>query len=174
MSNYLDHAMREFAAAGWYDDEAGDFKDEMQGEICECVEELLRVFGKQGHSGTTAPYTLEVFNKLARFQPITPLTGNDSEWVHVYDDEDGPVYQNKRDSSVFKNGKGQAYWIEGKVFWNWYQDEDGKPFKSYYTGKDSWVDVEFPWTRPDEPEYVFVPTDEFPNEDFNWNPMDEF
>jgi hypothetical protein len=42
--------------------------------------------------------------------------------------------------------------------------EDGKPYKSHYTSRDSRVNIEFPWTQPDEREYVFVPTEEFPNE----------
>lgn len=172
MSNLIEHLKYEFIHAGWLNGDTGKFSDEMQAEIYKCLAKLLAEFGSQGHSGTTAPYTLELFNKLARYQPISPLTGNDSEWTHVYDD-DGPVYQNKRDGSIFKNGDGTAYWIEGKTFWNWFKDEDGKPFKSYYTSSDSHIDIKFPWTRPDEPEYVFVPTDEFPDEDLNWNPMDE-
>lgn len=42
--------------------------------------------------------------------------------------------------------------------------DDGKPFKSYYTSRDSRVNIEFPWTQPDRPEYVFDPTEEFPSE----------
>jgi hypothetical protein len=77
------------------------------------------------------------------------------------------VWQNRRNSSVFKKQNGQAYWIEGRVFWEWYSApdiDDGKPYKSHYTGSGSRVNIEFPWTQPEKPEYVFVPTDEFPNE----------
>jgi hypothetical protein len=68
---------------------------------------------------------------------------------------------------VFKGKDGQAYWMDGQMFWEWdtHPDiDDGKPFKSSYTSRDSRVNIEFPWTQPDKPEYVFVPTKEYPNE----------
>lgn len=163
MSNVKNFAMSEFRHAGWCD-ENGNFEDEMQGAICHHVLELLSVFGAEGHSGSSAPYTINLFKRLAMFEPITPLTGEDSEWVDVSGYGSDVTYQNKRNSAVFKNGKdGQAYWIDGRVFWEWYKDEDGEMSKVYFTSRDSRVDVNFPWTKP-EPEYVFSPTDEFPNE----------
>jgi hypothetical protein len=101
------------------------------------------------------------------------LTGEDDEWVCHQDGRtnDVAVYQNKRMSSVFKQSDrfdGKPYWLDGKVFWEWatHPDiDDGKPFKSYYTNGDSFVPIEFPWTKPEKSEYVFVPTDEFPNEE---------
>ena len=80
MNNYEKHAMIEFRAAGWTD-EHGKFKDEMQEAICKHVLELLNVFHGEGHSGTTAPYTIDLFEKLAMFKPVAPLTGEDWEWA---------------------------------------------------------------------------------------------
>jgi hypothetical protein len=77
------------------------------------------------------------------------------------------VWQNRRNSSVFKKQNGQAYWIEGRVFWEWFSSpdiDDGKPYKSHFTSSNSRVNITFPWTQPDKPEYVFVPTEQFPNE----------
>ena len=168
MNNYQHHAMREFKYAGWTD-ENGKFKDEMQQQMCEGVMRLLGIFDMEGHSGSTAPYAINLFKTLARFEPIAPLTGADDEW-HLVTDGGVAVYQNKRMSSVFKQSDrfdGQPYWLEGKVFWEWYSSpdiDDGKPYKSYYTNADSRVVIEFPWTKPESPEYVFLPTEEFPNE----------
>ena len=163
MNNYQKHAMEEFRIAGWCD-ENGNFDDAMQKLICDGVMNLLDVFDGQGHSGSSAPYTINLFKRLAMFEQITPLTGEDSEWVDVSAYGSDVMYQNKRNSAVFKNGKdGQAYWIDGRVFWEWYKNEDGEMSKVYFTSKDSRVDVNFPWMQP-EPEYVFKPTDEFPNE----------
>jgi hypothetical protein len=168
MNNYQQHAMREFQYAGWCD-ENGKFTDEMQEQICDGVMKLLELFDKEGHSGSSAPYAINLFKTLARFEPIGPLTGADDEWVR-HDYGDTPTYQNKRMGSVFKQAdrfNGQAYWIDGKVFWEWYSApdiEDGKPFKSYYTSADSFVVIEFPWVKPESSEYVFVPTEQFPNE----------
>lgn len=41
-------------------------------------------------------------------------------------------------------------------------DEDGKMSKSYYTGRESSVPIEFPYTP--KTEYVFSPTEQYPNE----------
>ena len=130
MSNLAEYAEKEMQLA-WPE------KCEMQDMIKENILELIEIFSSQGHSGMTAPYVLEHFNKLARFEPIKPLTGDDDEW---HECSDG-VYQNKRCSEVFKNGKsGQAYWINGNVFRN----QDGHT----YTSDKSSVAINFPWTRP--------------------------
>lgn len=162
MSNYKFHAQQEFRAAGWVD-ENGKYIDEMQEAICKNVLELLKVFSDEGHSGSSAPYTINVFSKLARFEPIAPLTGEDWEWNEVSDRADGVMYQNNRMGAVFKHGKdGKAYWLDGKVFWEW-NNFEGEMIKTYYTSRDSKVFIEFPWVKP-ESEYVFVPTTEYPNE----------
>ena len=158
----LDHALMEFRAAGWVD-ENGNWKEEYQQLICEGVLKLLMVFADEGHSGTSAPYAINLFKKLAMFEPIVPLTGEDWEWSDVRHNGDGSIhYQNKRCSHVFKEGDGQAYDIDGKVFWEWCErplseDEEGYPgidtFKSYYTGYESRTPVTFPYTPTKE--YVY-------------------
>jgi len=140
MNNVLiTHAKNEFEALGW----PGD--DEMQKMVCENVIALLEEFSSQGHSGSSAPYILNLFGKLAAFKPLSDLTGADSEWVDVAE-QDGTLYQNKRDGEVFKNDSG-AYWISGKIF--------RTPTGCTYTSKDSCVPVEFPWKRP-KPEIIDV------------------
>ena len=171
MSNYKFHAMTEFRAAGWIDED-GKYCDEMQEAICNHVLKLLEVFADEGHSGSSAPYAIDLFAKLAKFDPVVPLTGEDWEWNEISDDRTNgvTVYQNKRCGSVFKQSDrfdGKPYWLDGKVFWEWSSFDDmydGEPFKSYYTSKDSLVTIEFPWVKPNSSEYVFVPTNEFPNE----------
>jgi hypothetical protein len=145
MSNLLKHAENEFRAAGWVDDN-GKFIDDMQEVACKCVIDLLEVFSKQGHSGSSASYVISLVEKLARFKPIVPLTGEDWEWIDVGDG----VFQNKRSSDVFKQAdrfNGQAYHSGAIVFWEWYDLKDGtEPFKSYFTNRDSSKPIEFPYT----------------------------
>jgi len=121
----------EFEALGW------PGEDKMQQLICENIIELLEAFAAQGHSGSSAHYALNLFEKLVRFDPISPLTGNDDEWEDVGDG----LYQNKRDSEVFKEDGKAAYWIRGKVF--------REPNGTCFTNSDSHVSVEFPWTKPE-------------------------
>lgn len=155
MSNLAEHALMEFRAAGWTD-ESGKFDDEMQEAICTHVLALLKVFADEGHSGSTAPYTIDMFKKLAMFEPLVPLTGEDWEWTEVRDG----VFQNKRCSHVFKQAdrfNGQAYDIDGIVFYDWYTDpKTGEKSKAYYTCSDSFVPVTFPYTP--KTEYKESPT----------------
>lgn len=143
-SNYLSHAIREF------DITFPDWRDgDMQEMICNNVLDLLRVFGSQGHSGSSAPYAINLAKKLLMFEPISPLTGEDSEWNYCYEQDGETVYQNKRCSSVFKNGKGGvARWSDGIIH--------RYPSGTCYSGSYSKVDIKFPWTKPDKPEYVDV------------------
>ena len=149
--SYEDFAKREFRAAGWLDDN-GQFKDEMQRMLCEQVMDLLRMFSEHGHSGTTAPYAVNLFKSLAMFEPIVPLTGEDWEWTEVGSN----MFQNKRCGHVFKDSKdGQAYDSEGRIFYEWRErpldeDEKGYPgthrYKIHFTSRDSKVYINFPYT----------------------------
>jgi hypothetical protein len=164
MSNMLKWATEELRIAGY---DINDPEDGPSRWLAEGTLELLKVFADQGHSGFSASHAVSLFERLASWKPIAPLTGADNEW----NKEDKGVSQNRRDSLVFKGKDGQAYWIDGRVFWNWrtHPDiDDGKPYKSYYTSRDSRVKIEsFPWTRPTEREYVFEATEEFPYEELN-------
>ena len=163
MSKMLNWAEEELRYAGY---DVNDAEEGPNKWLAKDTLELLQVFIDQGHSGTSAPYAVALFKKLAMWKPLAPLTGEMEEWTEPYDEFSNQ--QNKRNSCVFKGPDGQAYCIEGRVFWEWFASPDldgGKPFKSYYTSRDSRVNITFPWTQPDKPEYVFVPTKQFPTEE---------
>lgn len=136
--NYQKHAKREFKALNW------PGSDDMQELICENMCDLLTVFATQGHSGSSAPYTITNFKKLASFEPLGPLTGEASEWGEPSDSEGSQ--QNNRCSHVFKDANGKAYDIRGKVF----EEKNG----CCYTNRDSHVYIKFPYTP--KTEYVNV------------------
>jgi hypothetical protein len=163
MGGYLTWAEKELKLAGYDRDDSEEGPNKW---VAENVLELLKGFSDQGHSGSSAPFVANIFERLAKWKPLTPLTGNDDEWEKVGPD----LYQNTRDSAVFKSTETGAYFIEGIVFWEWvsYPDMyDGKPYKAYFTSRESCVEVTFPWTRPDSPEYRFRPTEAFPNEELS-------
>jgi len=158
-SNLLQHARRELQILGYDLDQKEEDPNKW---IVENVLELLTVFAKQGHSGSSAPYCIDVFATLANFRPLTPLQGTDDEWVSTYS-TDGTL-QNKRCSHIFKSKNGVAYNIEGYVFYHWIErplceDEDGYPgitrFKSHFTSNMSRKLVEFPYII-EKPEYIEV------------------
>lgn len=146
MSAMLEWAEKELALAGYPE---GLAEDNPNRWMRDGVMKLLSVFSDEGHSGSSAPYAIALFERLASWKPITPLTGEDSEWNEVGTD----TWQNNRASSVFKDKDG-AYWIEGIVFWEWYESpETGERYKSYFISRDSRVPITFPFTIPDRPEY---------------------
>ena len=152
MSNLIAHAEKELDLIGMTDD--GDMNGMMRKHLLHMIKE----FADEGHSGFSANYAIQCLSKLLAYKPLSPLTGKDDEWGEVAQEDEGPLFQNKRYSSVFKVGKdGEAYNIDGKVFWNWFTDENGEQYKSYYTSSGSKMSVTFPYTVPDEPIYEYVP-----------------
>lgn len=164
MSNYHKHAVEEMKRLGYlFDDDGYPIEDPdedfgVNAEMAMCVLEILDVFGRQGHSGMSASHCLQILEKVMKFEPITSLTGDDDEWCHIADERTNgrSVYQNKRCSHVFKED-GRAYDIDGKVFWEWYTNEDGERRKTYYTSSESRVYIEFPYTPTCE--YVYRESD---------------
>ena len=142
----LEWAKKELELVGY---RADDQEDGPNKWMREGVLRLLEVFCDEGHSGMSAPHAIALFQRLASWKPLSPLTGEGDEWVEVGDG----VFQNRRASSIFKSADG-AYWIDGIVFWEWWTDpETGERIKSYFTSRDSRVPITFPFTMPDEPEY---------------------
>ncbi len=89
--------------------------------IQEFIPEILSLvdkFGRSGQSGSSAPYVAralsDAINKLCLQEPISPITGDDSEW--------SKDFQNNRCSALFKDSKdGGAYYLNA-IIW---QDQDG-------------------------------------------------
>jgi hypothetical protein len=132
-------AVDELKRAGWLDKD-GPYN----GMLGEAVLNLLREFAREGHSGMSAGIAVNLFARLARFEPLTPLTGEDDEWYRPV--EDDPIEQNKRCPSVFRGPDGRAYNISGRVF----REPDGACF----TSGESRVYVSFPYMPTTE--YVDV------------------
>jgi hypothetical protein len=145
LDNYQKHAVREMTLLGFNFDEDGypvedpneDF--DMNAEMAMCVMQVLETFSGQGHSGMSASYAISILKDVMRFEPLSPLTGEDHEWNYINDDrtDNNPIYQNNRCSHVFKEN-GEAYDIDGKIF----IDPDG----ASYTSSASRVPVVFPYT----------------------------
>jgi len=145
MSNIVDWAKKEL-------DRLNKDGDEMQEHINNDILEIVQVFASQGHSKFSASYVLSILNRLLDWKPLTPLTGEEDEWNDVPEWDKGEnIQQNKRCSAVFRKNfdNGTAYYLNGKVFSN-----DGG--KTWFTNKNSFVPVTFPYTVPEKPEYIIL------------------
>jgi hypothetical protein len=115
-----------------------DKDSDYDGALGECVLKMIDLFAEQGHSGASARAALDLFERLGRYEPLTPLTGDDDEWTEV----GGDFFQNKRCPRVFKGDDGAAYDIRGRVF--------REPSGACFTNRDSRVLVQFPYTPTTE------------------------
>lgn len=137
-SNLVKHAEVELAAIGM-----GEDAEEMDKTMRDNILEMVTVFSKQGHSGFSAGYAASVLHKLLNYEPLGPLTGEDSEWQDVGEQSGYPLKQNIRCGHVFKEGD-KAYDTEGIIF----RDPDGTTWINH----ESRTPVTFPYTP--ERQYV--------------------
>ena len=103
----------------------------------EMVDFVLYIIQQFQHSDSLDYSPIEALamvKKLLKFEPLTPLTGQDDEWRDV----GSGMKQNIRCSRVFKDQSGRSFDIDAYMFIN----IDGK----IYTNSDSSMDVTFPYT----------------------------
>jgi hypothetical protein len=108
MSNLVKHADHELRRAGLFDEDS-DYK----GMLGHAVMKMVRVFASEGHSGMSASLALQIFDRVARFKTLSPITNDPEEWMNVSDlggDALGTVWQNKRDFSMFSTDGGKTYY----------------------------------------------------------------
>ena len=103
-SNICRHAQAELKRAGYGKGEGGP-----NDWIYEQVMEAVAIFASHGNSGNSAPFEVQLVQKLCSWNIISPLRFTDDEWHQI--DEDG-IYQNIRKSSVFKQSDGRIYDID--------------------------------------------------------------
>ena len=131
--------------------------DGMQQSINAYILNIVEVFASQGHSGSSAGYSIGILTRLLSYQPLGPLTGAPDEWT-MLEHNDDMWAQNKRCSHVFLRRDGTAYDIEAVVF----RETDADGHVSTFTGSGSTRDIKFPYTPVREYQDVAAPGDEFP------------
>lgn len=73
----------------------------MQQKMHADILEVLDLMETHGHSGFSIGMFFRVLKKVCMFTPLTPLTGQESEWMEVAEN----VWQNKRSPAVFRTDK---------------------------------------------------------------------
>lgn len=134
----LEYAKREL-------DRIGKDEEGMQHLMNRNILEIIEKFSEQGYTVFSAEYAINVLERLLRFKPLTPLTGEDDEWYEVYNGSK----QNKRYSSVFMNEDGTAYDIDGIIV----SDNGGI---TWFSSGRFRKNITFPYTVPTHPEKVYI------------------
>jgi hypothetical protein len=139
--NYKNHAKRELSLLF-------PFPDETQRKEIECIINMMEIVDDitnfEMRYAPLLPY-------LFRQKPISPLTGNNDEWLEDDVKKGLPMIVNKRASNVVKHN-GKAFLLDGKLF----SDDGGKTFQ---ITEDSAVEIEsFPFQVPFAPEFIINPT----------------
>lgn len=98
----VEYAKDELTRAGVMDKDS-----DYDGMLGTAVLELVEKFAEQGHSGMSAHLVTEMFNKVARYQPLTPITSDPKEWNEV---EKGKTWQSRRNPVVFSKDAGQTWY----------------------------------------------------------------
>jgi hypothetical protein len=103
-SNLYQHAMHELKLAGVEKDIYGQM-------LPDAILEIVKTFAKQGHSGMSAAYSLQILDKLLRYEHLTPITDNPEDWCNVSEMcGDNIMYQCKRNPALFSTDGGKTYY----------------------------------------------------------------
>lgn len=94
-------AIRELELAGYINS-----NDEMSRLMANQVLETLAVFSSHDNSGFSAGIELKLFDILAHYKILTPLTFKDNEWDKI----DKDLWQNNRITSIFKDNTGKIHY----------------------------------------------------------------
>jgi hypothetical protein len=106
-NRHVTWAENELRRAGLFDKDS-----DYDGMMGDAVMDLVRTFSGAGHSGFSAGMTASIFGRLSQWKPLTPLTDDPDEWMHI-DAEmagDATTWQSRRQSSCFSNDAGKTYY----------------------------------------------------------------
>jgi len=105
----VDHAQNELELAGLFDKDA-----DYGGMIGKAVLDLMKTFADQGHSGMSAMWVRDLFNKLGNYENLTPITSDPKEWEDVtaagIGTSNGTLWQNRRNPAIFSIDKGNSWY----------------------------------------------------------------
>lgn len=104
----VEYAQDELKRAGWFDKDS-----DYAGLVGPAVIEMMKQFAEEGHSGGSAHLVLHIFERLARYRPLTPLDNpmKASEFIDHTSISGGQLtYQSTRLSSLFSEDGGKKWY----------------------------------------------------------------
>ena len=109
--NLTDFAKDELQKAGLFDKDS-----DYDGVLGDAVLDLVKTLAGQGHSGTSAQMTAEIFNRLVNYKPLSGLTDDPKEWMFISEQDPrtptgtGDVWQSRRNPNCFSEDGGKTYY----------------------------------------------------------------
>lgn len=110
----VEYATDELKRGGWFDEDS--IYDGMIGQE---VVKMVENFSTGGHSGNSAALCIDLFSRVIRFRPLTPIENpmKNKEYFEPYDD-DRSCLQSKRLFSLFSEDGGEHWYdIDVPVPW---------------------------------------------------------
>lgn len=108
--------------------------------------EIIEVFSKQGHSGSSANYVLTILERLLRHKPFLALTGADDEW---HDPVGDGLLSNIHCPSVYKLPSGEIFDMDAVCV----TDNGGI---THFVSNKFCKPVTFPYIPPIHPEVIYI------------------
>lgn len=107
-SPFVEWAEEELRRAGLFDEDS-----DYGGMMGESVMKLIEAFSGEGHSGFSASMAASIFGELSAWKPLTPLTDDPTEWMHIEEAMAGrpDCWQSRRNPSAFSNDGGKSYYL---------------------------------------------------------------
>jgi hypothetical protein len=99
--NLSEHARRELELSGQYAEDP---------EYSESIIRAVEAFASYGHSGGSAMIAREQLHALLGFKALSPLTSDPAEWIDQSAVSGNPLWQNRRDPSVFSTDGGVTWY----------------------------------------------------------------
>lgn len=95
----VEHARRELELCGQYAEDPA---------FSESIIKAVEAFASYGHSGGSAAVAREQLHALLGHKPLSPLTSDPAEWEDRSTISGVPLWQNRRDPSVFSTDGGKT------------------------------------------------------------------
>ena len=102
MSNLVEHARRELELCGQYAEDPA---------YAESIIRAVEAFASYGHSGGSAMIAIEQLHRLLKFENLSALTRDPTEWTDRTDISGFPMWQNTRNPQAFSENGGRTYYL---------------------------------------------------------------
>lgn len=100
-----EHARRELELCGQHAEDP---------EYSESIIRAVEAFASYGHSGGSASVAREQLHALLGYKTLSPLTSDPAGWEDRSEISGTPLWQNRRDPSVFSTDGGKTWYSVGE------------------------------------------------------------